>query len=418
MNVKNDGTPAPDMRSGALQGIKVIDLTRAIAGPFCGLLLGDLGADVVKVETSPAGERSRKLEPSAGGQSLYSYAVNRNKRGIVIDLRTAAGKVVLHELVATADVVVENFRPGVMEKMGCGWDVLSSINPRLVMARISGFGSNGPYASRPGLDMIGQAMGGIMHLTGDPDGPPTMAGVYMCDYTTGIYAALAIVSALFARHATGRGQVVEANLVDTTLPMLHGAIADLLLNGRSATRMGNRDRHTSPANTFRTGDGQWVMMLAGNQQIWERFANLIGRKELIEDNRYRTPPMRNARVDEVEALAADWIGCRTLDEVVESMAAAGIPCAKCATIEDIVNDPHLTARGRIVHVEQPTGISVPVAASAMTLSATPTTIRRGMPNPGQHTSEILTEWLAYDAGRIGELEAGKIVFQGSGSMQS
>lgn len=413
-----DERRSADDRPGPLQGIKVIDLTRAIAGPFCGLLLGDLGADVVKLETSPAGERSRKLEPSAGGQSLYAYAVNRNKRGIVIDLRSDEGKTVLRDLVATCDVLVENFRPGVMEKMGFGWDEVSALNPRLVMARISGFGSDGPYAGRPGLDMIGQAMGGMMHLTGDPDGPPTMAGVYVCDYTTGIYAALAVVSALFARQATGRGQVVEANLVDTALPMLHGTIADLLLNGHSARRMGNRDRHTSPANTFKTSDGQWVMMLAGNQQIWERLAHLVGKPELITDERYLTAPMRNARVDEVEVFAAEWIGARPLREVVDGMAAAGIPCAKCASVEDVVNDPHLRARGRIVHVEQPSGISVPVAASAMTLSETPTAIRRGLPNPGQHTAEVLTDWLGYDGARIERLADGKIVFQGSGPVQS
>lgn len=410
--------PTRDPRPGPLQGVKVIDLTRAIAGPFCGLLLGDLGADVIKVETSEGGERSRRLEPSAAGQSLYAYAVNRNKRGIVVDLRSDEGKAVLRDMLAHADVLVENFRPGVLEKMGFGWDVISAINPRLVLARISGFGGDGPYANRPGLDMIGQAMGGMMHLTGDPDGPPTMAGVYVCDYTTGIYASLAIVSALFARQATGRGQVVEANLVDTALPMLHGTIADLLLNGRSAMRTGNRDRHTSPANTFRTGDGQWVMMLAGNQQIWERLARLVGRPELITDERYLTSPQRNARVDEVEAFAAEWIGARSLDEVVDGMAAAGIPCAKCASLEDIVEDPHLKARGRIVHVEQPTGIAVPVAASAMTLSETPTTIRRGMPNPGQHTSEVLAEWLGYDDDRIARLAAGKIVFQGNGPIQA
>ncbi|MGB3503366.1 MAG: CoA transferase [Mesorhizobium sp.] len=404
--------------AGPLAGIKVIDLTRAIAGPFCGMLLGDLGADVVKVETSPAGERSRKLEPSAGGQSLYAYAVNRNKRGIVIDLRSDGGKALLREMISKADVLVENFRPGVMEKMGFGWDVVSTINPRLVMARISGYGSDGPYAQRPGLDMIGQAMGGMMHLTGDPDGPPTIAGVYVCDYTTGIYASLGVVSALFSRQATGRGQVVEANLVDTALPMLHGTIADLLLNGRSAKRMGNRDRHTSPANTFKTRDGHWVMMLAGNQQIWERLAKLVGKPELIEDERYLTAPMRNARVDEVEAFAADWINARDAADVVEVMSASGIPCAKCATVEDIVEDPHLVARQRIVHIDQPSGVSVPVAASAMKLSETPTTIRGGLPNPGQHTGEVLAQWLGYDRSSIDGLIVSQVVFQGAGAAQS
>jgi crotonobetainyl-CoA:carnitine CoA-transferase CaiB-like acyl-CoA transferase len=286
----------PQHRPGPLQGVRVLDLTRALAGPFCGTLLGDLGADVVKIETSAAGERSRKLEPSTSGQSLYALAVNRNKRGLVVDLRSEEGKVVLRDLIAASDVLVENFRPGVMERMGFGWDVVHGINSRMIMARISGFGSDGPYASRPGLDMIGQAMSGIMHLTGDPGGPPTMTGVYMCDYTTGIYATLGIVSALYARQATGRGQVVEASLIDTALPMLHGTIADLLVNGRSAERMGNRDRHTSPANTFRTSDGHWIMLLAGNQQMWERLARLIGKPELIDDPRYLTSPLRNAHV--------------------------------------------------------------------------------------------------------------------------
>jgi len=399
-------------RPGPLQGVRVLDLTRALAGPFCGTLLGDLGADVVKIETSAVGERSRKLEPSTSGQSLYALAVNRNKRGLVLDLRSEEGKAVLRDLIATSDVLVENFRPGVMERMGFGWDDVHAINERSIMARISGFGSDGPYASRPGLDMIGQAMSGIMHLTGDPNGPPTMAGVYMCDYTTGIYATLGIVSALYARQATGRGQVVEASLIDTALPMLHGTIADLLINGRSAERMGNRDRHTSPANTFRTSDGHWIMLLAGNQQMWERLARLIGKPELIDDPRYLTSPLRNEHVEDVESFAAEWIGAHPVEEVIEAMAKAAIPCAKCATVDDVVTDPNLLARGRIVYVDQPSGASVPVANTAVTLSDTPTSIRRGLPNPGQHSAEVLTEWLGYEADKIGALAQKNIVYLG------
>lgn len=382
---------------GPLQGVRVLDLTRALAGPYCASLLGDMGAEVVKIETSIAGERARRLEPSAGGQSLYCMAVNRNKYGAVIDLKKPEGIALLHELVAQADVLVENFRPGVMEAMNCGWDKLAAINPRLIFARISGFGQEGPYARRAGLDMAAQAMSGIMDMTGAPDGPPTMAGVFICDYATGLYAALGVTAALMARTRTGRGQVVAANLLDSALSMLHSAIPDMLLNGNSAGRLGNRDRYTAPTNTFRTADGDWVMLLAGNDVMFPRLARVVGKPELIDDPRFRTFKERVRHLAETEAIAADWIAARGTDEVIQTMAHAGVPCAKCSTIAEVVCNEQIRHREQIVEIVQPTGLKVPLAGVAVRLSDTPLTIRGGLPNAGQHTGEVLKSWLGYDS---------------------
>ncbi len=389
---------------GPLEGVRVLDLTRALAGPYCASLLGDMGAEVVKVETSLAGERSRRLEPTVDGQSLYCMAVNRNKRAIVVDLKSTAGIALLHELVRKADVLVENFRPGVLEAMGCGWDVLRSLNSRLILARISGFGQEGPFAKRAGLDMAAQAMSGIMHMTGEPDGPPTMAGVFICDYTTGIYAALGITAALHARQTTHCGQVVEANLLDSALSMLHSAIPDMLINGKSAGRQGNRDRYTAPTNTFRTADGDWVMLLAGNEVMFPRLARLVGKPELIDDPRFKTFRERVRNLAATEAIAAEWIAMRSTHEVVEAMAEAGVPCAKCATLEEVVINPHIRHRGQIVDIEQPGGARVPLAGLAVRLSDTPLKIRSGLPNVGEHTGLVLKSWLGYGAEQLEELE--------------
>src|SRR3546814_274972 len=337
--------------SGALEGLRVLDLSRFISGPYCAMMLGDMGAEVVKIEKPGSGELVRKYEPALGGNSLYSMIFNRNKKSLPIDLRKPEGQQLLRDLVKEADILIENFRPGTMEKMGCSWEELRSINPRLIMARISGFGQDGPYAERPCFDVISQAMSGLMDLTGDPDGPPTVVGTYVCDYITANYATIGILGALQARERTGEGQVVDVALLDSAVSMLLTAIPERTLIGSRMTRRGNRDRYGPPTASYLTSDGDWVYITAGT--MFPRFAKAIGRPELLENPRYATFGARIEHAAEVEKIAADWIGQRSTTEVLEILTAADLPCAKIATIDDVISNPQLRHREQIIEVDHP-----------------------------------------------------------------
>lgn len=272
----------------SLDGLRVLDLSRFIAGPYCAMMLGDMGAEVVKIEPPGDGEYARRALPAVEGQSLYTFIVNRNKKSLAIDLRHPEGLATLKALIAKADVLVENFRPGTMEQMGLGWEAVHALNPRLVMARISGFGQDGPLAQKQCFDGVAQAMSGLMDMTGQPDGPPTMIGSFMCDYTTGMYAALGILAALNARHATGVGQLVDVSLLESALSMLMTAIPQHKLFGQTMTRVGSRDRYVAPSNTFQAGDGRYVLMVGGDDNMFPRVLRAMKRPALIEDPRFAT----------------------------------------------------------------------------------------------------------------------------------
>lgn len=387
--------------SGALEGLRVLDLSRFISGPYCAMMLGDMGAEVVKIEKPGSGELVRKYEPAIGGNSLYAMVFNRNKKSLSIDLRQEAGQKLLRELVKEADVLIENFRPGTMEKMGCGWDALRAINPRLIMARISGFGQDGPYADRPCFDVISQAMSGLMDLTGDPDGPPTVVGTYVSDYITANYATIGILGALQARERTGEGQVVDVALLDSAVSMLLTAIPERKLMGTRMTRRGNRDRYGPPTASYLTADGDWVYITAGT--MFPRFAKAIGRPELLDDPRYATFAARIKHTAEVEKMAADWIGQRTTKEVLETLEAADLPCAKIADIDDVIDNPQLRHRQQIIEVDHPGIGKVPMQGVTIRLSKTPLTVRSALPEIGEHSDEVLASWLNYDQANLAEL---------------
>ncbi len=397
MESKQDRNTMP----GALEGLRVLDLSRFISGPYCAMMLGDMGAEVVKIEKPGSGELVRKYEPSLGGNSLYSMVFNRNKKSLSIDLREPAGQQLLRDLVKEADVLIENFRPGTMEKMGCGWDDLSAINPGLIMARISGFGQDGPYADRPCFDVISQAMSGLMDLTGEPDGPPTVIGTYVSDYITANYATIGILGALRARERSGEGQVVDVALLDCAVSMLLTAIPERKLLGTRMTRRGNRDRYGPPTASYRTADGHWVYITAGT--MFPRFAKAIGRPDLLEDPRYATFAARIEHTAEVEKIAADWIGRRSTQEVLETLEAADLPCAKIADIDDVINNPQLRHREQIIEVDHPGVGNVPMQGVTIRLSKTPLTVRSSLPDIGQHSREILASWLNYDQDEVDAL---------------
>lgn len=376
-----------------LSGIRVLDLSRFIAGPFAAMQLGDMGADVVKVEKKGSGDDTRLNHPKLKGESTYFLSFNRNKRSMELDFRDPADQETLRQLAATADILIENFRPGTLEKMGCGWDVLSALNPRLILVRISGFGQDGPYASRACFDVIAQAMGGIMNLTGQPDGPPTMAGTFMIDYSTALYATVGTLCALEARRQTGRGQLVEASLLETSASLLMSAIPDSRQLGQSMSRMGSRDRYTAPVNSFRCSDDAWVYLSAGTDSLFRRFVATAGLMHLLDDPRFATADARLANQEAIEAIVQQWVGLHPSGDVVDAMERAGVPCAKVATIEEVIENPQLRHRRQIVDLEHPEIGTYTTHGVTVTLHDTPGHIARPAPTLGQHTDEVLAEWL-------------------------
>ena len=393
----------------ALAGVRVLDCSRFIAGPYCGMLLGDLGADVVKVERPQGGDEARGFGPAIAGETLYVMVYNRNKRSLTLDFRHAEGPALLRQLAARADVLIENFRPGVMEAMGCDWPALRALNPRLIMARVSGFGQDGPLAERPGLDVVGQAMGGLMHLTGAPDGPPTMAGAYVVDCTTALHATIGILAALQRRHATGQGQLVDASLLDSAVSLLSTAIPEQLALGGAAGRQGNRDRYAAPSNTFRARDGAWVHIVAGSQALFVRLAEVMGRPDLLAHPDFATQEARVRHAAAIERITAAWAAGQDADELVERLSRAGVPAARVATIAEVADNPQLRHRGRITRVEHPSAGAVPVVGPVIGLSESPAAIRRPAPRLGEHTDEVLREWLDLPPARIAALRAGGVL---------
>lgn len=395
--------------TAALKGIKVLDLSRYIAGPYCGQLLGDLGADVIKIERIEGGEEGRRVGNLVDGESLFFMSSNRNKRSLTLDFRNEKSQQILRDLCAHADILIENFRPQTMEKMGCGWDVLSKINPGLIMVRVSGFGQDGPLAQHPCFDGAAQALSGIMNLTGQPKGAPTMAGVFVCDYSTAIYAALAAVSALHARTITGKGQVVEATLMESAMSMLTTAIPEKVLLDYESSRLGNRDRYLSPSHCFQSKDGVWIYVVAGNDHHFQKFAAAMDMPELMDDPRFSNFMARNENVDLLEDIINEWAITLPSDVIFEKIHDAEVPCERLSTIGDLINHPQVVHRRQIVDVPHPEGGTVPFQAPPIRLSDTPATIRCGAPSLGQHTEEVLHEWLGLSTDEIETLRSDNVV---------
>jgi len=392
-----------------LEGIKVLDLSRVLAGPFCCMLLGDMGADVVKVERVGRGDDVRSVGDKVGGESLYFLMMNRNKRGITLDFRQPEGIALLKSLIREADVLVENFRAGTMEKMGCGYDVLKEINPRLIMASISGFGQDGPYADYACYDMIAQAMSGLMDMTGEPDRPPVTTGTFFVDYSTGLYAAFGILGALRARDLTGVGQRVDVALLDTALSFLITAIPEYLLLGKKMTRRGNRDRYCAPANLFRAKDGRWVFIASATDALFPQLLKVMGREEVLQDPRFAKNEARMKHIEEGEALLAEWVRVRTADEVVGLVRGAGLPCAKVATIDEVVEDPQVRHREMLVEIDHPTVGRFPMHGLNIHFSHTPQEIRRPPPLLGQHNEEVYGRWLGFDSVAVAQLKSKGVI---------
>jgi crotonobetainyl-CoA:carnitine CoA-transferase CaiB-like acyl-CoA transferase len=396
---------SPSPAAGALDGVRVVDLSRFIAGPYCAMLLGDMGADVVKVEPPGRGENSRAFGPFVEGESLYTMVFNRNKRSLTLDLRSDRGKQVLLGLLRKADVLVENFVPGTLEKMGLDWEALKALNPRLIVTRISGFGQSGPLSRKPCFDVIAQSMSGLMDITGEPDGRPTMAGTYVVDYSTGLYAAIGTLGALQARHRTGTGQIVDVALLDSALSMLMTAIPEQMLLGRTMTRRGNRDRYAAPCNTFPTGDGAWVHMAVAGEPMFQALLGIMGKADLVSDIRFQGNSARMQHVEELEKFIADWTATLTAAELLAALQSIGVPSAKVASVSEIVDHAHLAHRGQILNMDHPRAGKVPMQGFSIQFGESPMQLRHPPPMLGEHSAAVLEDWLAMTPEQVAELRA-------------
>ncbi|CAG9170786.1 CaiB/BaiF CoA transferase family protein [Cupriavidus pinatubonensis] len=385
--MQNEGNRA------ALEGIRVLDLSRFIAGPHCAMQLADLGADVVKVERRSVGDDTRATLPQIEGESLYFMTFNRNKRSVTLNFRDPEAQKLLRELVCGADILIENFRPGTMEKMGCGWEVLHELNPRLIMARISGYGQSGRLAGEPCFDGIAQASSGLMSLTGHPDGPPTVSGSFVVDYCSALYATIGIMAALERRHKTGEGQLVDVSLMGSATSLLMTAIPEQLLLGKTMTRKGNKDRYSAPGEVYKTADDQWVYLISGNNALFPRLTAVMGREDLLEHPHFSTLEKRMENRSEIESIVAKWVASQTADQVIALARQAEIPAARVANLDEVAHDPYVREAGHIINVEHPTVGSFPTQGFPIRLSESPASIRCAAPTLGADTEAILAEWL-------------------------
>src|ERR1035437_1218949 len=373
------------MVTRSLAGIRVLDFSRVLAGPYCTMVLGDLGADIVKVERDGVGDDLRRWGPPfmPDGESTYFLSVNRNKRSIALDLKTESGRGVALKLVRQSDVMLENFRPGVMESLGLGYEQLKAINPKLVYCSITGYGATGPLANRPGYDVITQGMGGLMSVTGEPEGVPTRVGVAIIDVATGLYSAIAILGALQSRNRSGQGQRVDLSLLETCLAVMPNLTAGYLMAGAKPDRLGNGHPNAVPYRVFPTRDGN-VTLAVGTDEQWQRLCKVGGHPELAADPRYAENHARIARRAEVEVLVTGWFQQKCADEWVELLSQVEVPCGSIYTIDRILTDPQIEAMGTVKTVTHPTSGPLRVVGSPFHLSTDDTEPYLPPPLLGEH----------------------------------
>ncbi|MBX3634295.1 MAG: CoA transferase [Rubrivivax sp.] len=377
--------------AGPLSGVRVLELAQIMAGPSCGALLADLGADVVKVERLPGGDDTRRYaEPSVNGESAAFMMMNRNKRGIAVDLKTEGGRRVLQRLVARADVLVENYRRGALDRLGLGYDAVHALNPALVYCSISGWGRSGPAAGRGGFDLIAQGASGLMSITGEPGRPPVKVGSPVTDINAGILAALGIVAAYVHRLKTGQGQFVDTSLLEAGIHQTAWQAAIFFATGVPPGPGGSAHVLAAPYQAFPTADG-WINVGGANQANWERIAKLIGAPELIADPRFADNSARMANRDELAALIGEHLRTRTTAEWLAALDAAGIPAGPINDIAQMAADPQTLARGMVVGLDHPVAGRTHALGVPVKFSATPGSVRRPAPTLGQHTREVLRE---------------------------
>jgi len=388
---------------GPLDGIRVVDLSRILAGPYCTMMLGDLGADVIKVEQPGSGDDTRTWGPPwAGDESTYYLSINRNKRSLTLNLKHERARALLLRLVADADVLIENFKVGGLEAMGLGYERLREVNSRLVHCSITGYGPDGPYAKRPGYDFIAQGMGGVMSITGEPDGQPMKVGVAIADLTTGMFSCVAILAALRHRDRTGVGQHIDCSLLESVVAWLihHGSA--YLLAGVEPPRYGNAHPNIVPYRLFEASD-KWFIVATGNDRQYYALCRAIGRPDLAEDPRFLLNRDRVANRETLEPLLADIFLTRTADEWTEALLAVGVPSGPVNAVPDVFRDAQVLAREMLIEIEHPAVGRMQQAGFPFKLSETPAEARRHPPLLGEQTDEVLRELLDLTPDEVAEL---------------
>ena len=376
---------------GALSNIRVLDLTRVLAGPYCTMMLADMGAEVIKIEIPGKGDDTRNFGPYKNKSSMYYANVNRNKKGVSLNMKAPEGKQLFLEMVKTADMVVENYRPGVMDKLGLGYDVLKEVNPRIIYGAVSGFGCYGPYSERPGYDIIAQAMGGLMSITGPRGGKPCRSGSAMGDVLGGMNLTIGLLAALNARSITGKGQRVDVALVDSVVSSLETGIQRYLVNHEIPERMGNEYAATYPYDSFKAKDKEFIIG-CGNQGLFEKLLDLMGRKDLLEDSRFATLLERNKPENRIALgeIINDWTKNYNADELVDKILGVGVPAAPIFDLHDVTTDEHLVkAREMLVDLPHPVIGPMQVNGNPVKLMGTPVEITRHAPVvPGADNAEV------------------------------
>ena len=399
--------PDPAVK-GPLSDLRVVEMGTLIAGPFCGQVLGDFGADVIKVEDPGKGDPMRQWGRSLPkGLSPWWPVIGRNKRSVALDLRQAEGRELALALIDQADVLIENFRPGALEKWGMGYDALAARNPRLVMARVSGFGQTGPYSERAGYGLIGEAMGGLRSVTGEPDRPPARAGISIGDSLTALHAVIGVMMALHHRERTGRGQMIDAALYESVLSVMENLVTEYDLTGYVRERSGSVLPGIAPSNVYPCANGESLLIGGNGDAVFARLAATMGREDLAADPRYATHAARGENQAELDDIVSAWTRNWPLPELLALLETNGVPCGRIFRAPDMLEDPQFTARQSIVEVDHPVFGKVKMQNAFPRLSETPGSVRWPGPALGAHTREVL-ESLGVDAGRLADLVARKI----------
>lgn len=399
-----DTSPNP----GPLAGCRVIELGSTVAGPFCARLLADFGAEVIKVEQKE-GDAVRYMGRQKDGRSLYGASILRNKKIISVDLRQEEGRQLVRRLCEKADIVIENFRPGTLERWGLGHDTFAESNPGLILVRISGYGQDGPYSQRPGYGVVCEAFSGIREITGDPDRPPARVAVSMTDYITGLYGAFGAVMAVLDRQRSGRGQIVDSALYEAAFSFMEPHIPAYQQLGEVAQRCGSRLPGHTPNTLFATKDGRYIHITAGSQSIFKRLAMVMGRPDLLEDPRYATPTARSQNEEATEDLVTEWTLQHTLEELEALLQEALVPASRIFDLADIFKNPHYQARDMIVAPEDPELGPVAMANVVPRLSRTPGAVRWAGRDIGEDTVSVLSEELGLTRAELDALAAADVI---------
>ncbi|MBU2960421.1 CoA transferase [Citreicella sp. C3M06] len=397
-------------RQGPLSNIRVLEMGQLLAGPFCGQLLADFGAEVIKCEQPGSGDPLRVWgQEKPYGKSLWWPVVARNKKSLTLNLRSPEGQAIVHELVASTDILIENFRPGTMERWNLGYETLREINPGLIMVRVSGYGQTGPYASRAGYGSIGEAMGGLRYVVGDPSTPPSRMGISIGDELAATYACLGALMALHQRGRSGRGQVVDSAIYEAVLAMMESTVSEYDVAGYVRERTGATLPNVSPSNVFPTRDGKMLLIAANQDTVFRRLAVAMGQPELAQDDRYATHAARGVNMTDLDGLIADWTVTVDLEPLQALLEEHGVPCGLIYSAADMVKDPHFAAREAIVELPHKDFGAIKMQNVAPRLSETPGKLRHVGPDLGEHTDEVLRDLLSMTGERIAQLRAGGIV---------